>query len=178
MTPSFCHVAVEEALLCCLQPGNLMVRERKILLCSSFWKMLFQNICECLPCQRDLELNLSSWYPVSTQPRLSCRERSFSKRSFSPEQCPVLCFWNCWGLFFFIKKNALLSWAALLLFYRKLWSCFSPQLAVAFKCLNSYSHWKWASHQLREEPHFALSFILCWAAYPVNKLRVTEFVRG
>lgn len=34
--PSFCHVPAEEALLCCLQPGDLMVRKSKNLLCSQY----------------------------------------------------------------------------------------------------------------------------------------------
>lgn len=49
--------------------------------------------------ERHLELNLSSWYPVSIWLRLSCK--GLPRRSFSPVQCPVLCFWNCWGLFLF-----------------------------------------------------------------------------
>lgn len=35
VTPSSCHVAVEEALGCCLKAGDLMAMENEHLLCST-----------------------------------------------------------------------------------------------------------------------------------------------
>lgn len=50
MTPCLCHMAIEEALLCCLQPGDLMVRENKNLFYLSGKGSISLSTHECLLC--------------------------------------------------------------------------------------------------------------------------------